>query len=90
MVNLISSYPNRGIGRAICAALVQHFPGPSILYAASRAGGPIDLTGLSISPSAQIRPAQLSLADKASITALSTTISQEHRGCDILTNNAGS
>ncbi|KAJ6120329.1 hypothetical protein N7523_004609 [Penicillium sp. IBT 18751x] len=80
---------NRGIGRAICAALVQQFTGPLILYAASRAGGPIDLNGLSIPPSARIRPAQLSLTDKASITALSTMIGQEHRGCDILINNAG-
>ena len=37
----------------------------------------------------QIRPAQLSLTDKASITALSTRIGNEHKNCDILINNAG-
>lgn len=37
----------------------------------------------------QIRPAQLSLTDKASITALSTMVRNEHRSCDILINNAG-
>ncbi|KAF3385250.1 Carbonyl reductase [NADPH] 1 [Penicillium rolfsii] len=80
---------NRGIGRAICAALIKQYPGPLILYTASRAGAPIDLTGLSVPPTVQVRPAQLSLTDQASITALSTMIGSEHLGCDILINNAG-
>ncbi|KAJ6163338.1 hypothetical protein N7497_003317 [Penicillium chrysogenum] len=63
---------NRGIGRAICAALAQQFPGPLVLYTASRAGASFDLTGLA-----------------ASITALTTMVSKEHQGCDILINNAG-
>ncbi|KAJ5478343.1 hypothetical protein N7530_003852 [Penicillium desertorum] len=80
---------NRGIGRAICAALVQQFPGPLVLYAASRAGTSFDLTGLTIPPAVKIYPARLSLTDQASITALSTMVSREHKGCDILINNAG-
>ncbi|KAJ5201674.1 uncharacterized protein N7498_006337 [Penicillium cinerascens] len=88
-VLLSPCFQNRGIGRAICAALAQQFPGPLILYAASRAGGFIDLTGLSNPPAVQIRPVQLSLTDKASITALSTMVSNEHRSCDVLINNAG-
>ena len=36
----------------------------------------------------QVRPAQLSLTDQASITALSTMVAHEHKGCDILINNA--
>ncbi|KAJ5427397.1 hypothetical protein N7465_002467 [Penicillium sp. CMV-2018d] len=79
---------NRGIGRAICVALIQQFPGPLILYTASRAGVSIDLAGLSIPPAVQVRPAQLSLTDQASITALSTMVANEHKGCDILINNA--
>ncbi|KAJ5532353.1 Short-chain dehydrogenase/reductase SDR [Penicillium frequentans] len=80
---------NRGIGLAICAALVRQSPGPLVLYAASRSGSPIDLAGLSIPPTVQIRPVKLSLTDKASITALSTMVGNEHRSCDILINNAG-
>ncbi|KAJ5118263.1 hypothetical protein N7448_009978 [Penicillium atrosanguineum] len=80
---------NRGIGRAICAALIQQCTGPLILYTASRAGASVDLNGLSIPPAVQVRPAQLSLTDQASITALSTMIGSEHQGCDILINNAG-
>lgn len=80
---------NRGIGRAICAELVQRVPGPLVLYTASRSGASVDLTGLCIPPSVQIRPAQLSLTDKASITALSTRVGIEHKSCDILINNAG-
>ncbi|KAJ5810281.1 Short-chain dehydrogenase/reductase SDR [Penicillium pulvis] len=79
----------RGIGLAICAALVRQSEGPLVLYAASRSGSSIDLTGLSIPPTVQIRPAKLSLTDKASITALSTMVGNEHRSCDILINNAG-
>jgi carbonyl reductase 1 len=37
----------------------------------------------------KIYPARLSLTDQASITALSTMVSREHKGCDILINNAG-
>ncbi|KGO53546.1 Short-chain dehydrogenase/reductase SDR [Penicillium expansum] len=80
---------NRGIGCAICAALVQQFSGPLILYAASRAGTSFDLTGLTIPPTAKIHPARLSLTDQATITALSTMVGKEHMGCDILINNAG-
>ncbi|KAJ5631483.1 uncharacterized protein N7484_011583 [Penicillium longicatenatum] len=80
---------NRGIGRAICAALAQQLSGPLVLYTASRSGGPVDLTGLSIPPTVQIRPAQLSLTDKASMTALSKIVSKENKSCDILINNAG-
>lgn len=78
---------NRGIGRAICVALIQQFPGPLILYTASRAGVSIDLAGLSIPPTVQVRPAQLS-PDQASITAPSTMVANEHKGCDIMINNA--
>ncbi|KAJ6017849.1 Short-chain dehydrogenase/reductase SDR [Penicillium sp. IBT 35674x] len=63
--------------------------GPLVLYEASRSGSSIDLTGLSIPPTAQIRPAKLSLTDKATITALGTTVGNEYRSCDILINNAG-
>ncbi|KAJ5868217.1 hypothetical protein N7534_002770 [Penicillium rubens] len=80
---------NRGIGRAICAALAQQFPGPLVLYTASRAGTSFDLTGLAISPAVKLYPARLSLTDQASITALTTMVSKEHQGCDILINNAG-
>lgn len=79
---------NRGIGRAICVTLIQQFPGPLVLYTASRAGVSIDLAGLSIPPTVQVRPAQLSLTDQASITALSMMVANEHKGCDILINNA--
>lgn len=37
----------------------------------------------------QLRPAKLSLTDNASIAAISTTIREEHSGCDMLINNAG-
>ncbi|CAG8904415.1 unnamed protein product [Penicillium egyptiacum] len=80
---------NRGIGRAICAALVHQFSGPLIIYEASRAGASFDLTGLIFPPAVKIYPAQLSLTDQASITALSTMVDKEHQGCDILINNAG-
>ncbi|RAL07192.1 NAD(P)-binding protein, partial [Aspergillus homomorphus CBS 101889] len=81
---------NRGIGRVTCAALIQQYSDPLILYTASRAGSPIDLSGLSIPPTVQVRPAQLSLTEQASINALSTRIGHEHQGCDILINEAGS
>ncbi|OQE43706.1 hypothetical protein PENCOP_c003G08861 [Penicillium coprophilum] len=80
---------NRGIGRAICAALVQQLPGPLVLYAASRAGASPDLDNLTIPPTVSIRPAQLSLTDQASISALSARIQNENKGCDVLINNAG-
>ncbi|KAJ6189137.1 hypothetical protein N7519_004045 [Penicillium mononematosum] len=80
---------NRGIGRAICAALVQQCSGPLVLYAASRAGTFFDFTGLTIPPAVKIYPARLSLIDQTNITALSTMVSKEHQGCDILINNAG-
>lgn len=37
----------------------------------------------------QIHSAQLSLTDKASITALSTMVGNKHKSCDNLINNAG-
>ncbi|CAG8152024.1 unnamed protein product [Penicillium salamii] len=80
---------NRGIGRAICAALVQQFSGPLVLYAASRTGTSLDLTGLSIAPAVKIYPARLSLTDQGSIAALSSRVRKEHNHCDILINNAG-
>lgn len=87
--HLSPSPQNRGIGLAICAALVQQFTGPLILYAASRAGAPIDLTGVAIPPTVQLHSAKLSLTDKASISALSARVQDENKGCDILINNAG-
>jgi carbonyl reductase 1 len=60
-----------------------------VLYTASRAGTSFDLTGLAISPAVKLYPARLSLTDQASITALTTMVSKEHQGCDILINNAG-
>ncbi|KAJ5375245.1 hypothetical protein N7517_007251 [Penicillium concentricum] len=80
---------NRGIGRAICAALAQQYSGPLILYAASRAGASLDLTNLAIPPTVSIRPAQLSLTDQASISALTARIRNENKGCDVVINNAG-
>ncbi|KAJ5145461.1 uncharacterized protein N7515_000025 [Penicillium bovifimosum] len=80
---------NRGIGRAICAALLKQTSRPLILYTVSRAGSSFDLTDLTVPPTAKIYPAQLSLTDQDSITALSKRISNEQRGCDILINNAG-
>ncbi|PKY07329.1 NAD(P)-binding protein [Aspergillus campestris IBT 28561] len=80
---------NRGIGHAICAALVRDFKGPLIVYTTSRTGAVIDWTGTSIPPTVQIRPAQLCLTDQDSIAALRTRISSEHGGCDLLINNAG-
>ncbi|KAA8647052.1 hypothetical protein EYZ11_006986 [Aspergillus tanneri] len=81
---------NRGIGRAICAALVQQLPGPLILYTASRAGTPVDLNHAQpLSASVQVHPAQLSLTDQASISALSSMVANTHKGCDLLINSAG-
>ncbi|KAJ5972565.1 uncharacterized protein N7479_002483 [Penicillium vulpinum] len=80
---------NRGIGRAICAALAQQCRGSLILYAASRAGASLDLNSLTIPPTVLIRPAQLSITDQASISALSARIKDENNGCDVLINNAG-
>ncbi|KAJ6149813.1 hypothetical protein N7471_001012 [Penicillium samsonianum] len=80
---------NRGIGLAICAALAQQCSGPLILYAASRSGASIDLSGLTIPPTVSIRPAQLSLTDQTSISALSTRVRNENKACNVLINNAG-
>lgn len=60
-----------------------------VLYTASRAGASFDLTGLAVPPAVKLYPARLSLTDQASITALTTMVSKEHQGCDILINNAG-
>ncbi|KAJ5504544.1 hypothetical protein N7463_007418 [Penicillium fimorum] len=80
---------NRGIGRAICAALAQQYPNPLILYAASRTGASLDLPNLAIPPTVSIRPAQVSLTDQASISAPSERIRNENKSCVVLINNAG-
>ncbi|KAJ5779123.1 hypothetical protein N7457_006843 [Penicillium paradoxum] len=80
---------NRGIGLAICAALIHQSPGPLVLYTASRAGAPIDLTGIKIPPTVHVHPTKLSLTDKNSISALSARVQHENNGCDVLINNAG-
>ncbi|KAF2136912.1 uncharacterized protein K452DRAFT_322144 [Aplosporella prunicola CBS 121167] len=83
---------NRGIGRAICSALMRNPPAPMVLYAASRAGTAPDVdipTKDSSNSSIDVRPVKLSLSDAASIAALSAAIRRDHGRCDVLINNAG-
>jgi len=56
-----------------------------VLYAASRAGTPPELS----SPTVEVRPAHLSLTDPSSISSLAAAIQAEHGGCDVVINNAG-
>lgn len=76
---------NRGIGRAICEFLAQDQTSPLVLYAASRAGTPPELS----SPTVDVRPARLSLTDPSSASSLAAAIQAEHGGCDVVINNAG-
>jgi len=78
---------NRGIGHAICTSLAPSFSCPLLLYATSRKGE--NLGFKPSSPSITINYPALDIADPRSVRSLAETIKQEHKGLDVLINNAG-
>lgn len=83
---LLTIYQNRGIGLAICNAVLKLSP-PLVLHACSRSG---DNLGFKYEDSTKsVVYEKLDIADEDSVKALAARIHDSNEKVDVLINNAG-
>jgi carbonyl reductase 1 len=78
-----------GIGTAISQGIISNGPKPVVLYACSRAGKDLGLTGQGNSSDVKIVYPRLDITKSDQIGELVNKIKEEQGGVDVLINNAG-